>query len=112
LEVQEWEEGDDPLALHLSLSPSCAWAIIKDTSWELEPVSDDEEEEEGSGIYPVERWSEKFGENGEGHPRGERVGNARVESYKLGWIHEGVEGIPSSKDVRPIFLSHSTLAGY
>lgn len=83
VEVSNWEEGDSPLDVHLDLSGSCGWAIIKSEEWSK----------------PRDKSDWNWGSNGERWPRGDRWTQARLDSFAQGWPHEGVEGLPTKEEI-------------
>ncbi|GAA5967617.1 hypothetical protein JCM11641_005711 [Rhodosporidiobolus odoratus] len=92
--VGEWEEGEDPLYRHSAAADevglSCAWLTVQQASWGEKGL-------EGRG--KKEDWSQYWGEDGEMHPRGEVMRRAREETFRLGWPHEGVKGVPTRSEI-------------
>lgn len=86
--VEVWTEGDDPIATHVEISPSCGWALLKLllTSWP-------------DGVREKKEWDAAWGQGGDLWPRSERVESARLASFGTGWPHDGEEGVPSTNEV-------------
>lgn len=86
LEVQDWADGEDPVATHVEMSPSCGWAVVKSSEW-------------AEGVRPQSEWAGCWGEDGSGWPRSERWGRVREETFSVGWPHEGRAGFPTKEEV-------------
>lgn len=85
-EVSNWEEGDDPVDVHFQQSPSCGWAVIKTEEWL-------------SGVRPKSDWLQSWGEAQQGHPRGDKMHHARLDTFRLGWPYDGAEGMPTTEQI-------------
>lgn len=103
--IGQWEEGEDPLYRHTAAVEeaeiACGWLAVLSESW-TRPGSD------GLASRPRNTWSDLWGgEGAANHPRGERMRWARLATFRLGWPHEGEEGVPSKEEVRLSRLAHS-----
>ncbi|SCV72303.1 BQ2448_4997 [Microbotryum intermedium] len=78
--IEEWEEGDEPVSLHLERSPRCAWAIL------LSNMADDPNKIR-------KHWD--WGNDGTDWPRSDKIQSARLMSFERGWPHKGARGVPT-----------------
>lgn len=93
--VAEWEEGEDPLYRHQAaaeeMGTRCGFATMVEVSWGEDGI-------EGRG--KKDEWKQYWGEGQVLHPRGEVISKARIETFRLGWPHEGSKGVPTKEEVR------------
>ncbi|BGP16712.1 hypothetical protein JCM10213_009129 [Rhodosporidiobolus nylandii] len=91
--VGEWEEGEEPLYRHQAAAEeaglSCGWATVCQASWGEQGVEGRDKRD----------WEEAWGEDGVLHPRGDTMSSAREETFRLGWPHEGVKGVPTKEEI-------------
>ncbi|GAA5983783.1 hypothetical protein JCM10908_005926 [Rhodotorula pacifica] len=96
--IGQWEEGEDPLYRHQAAIDEaeiqCGWLTVLSESWTKDGVAD------GIDNVPRETWPELWGgEGAEMHPRGERMAWARLATFRLGWPHEGDDGVPTKEEI-------------
>lgn len=105
--IGQWEEGEDPLYRHEAAIDEaeirCGWLDVLNQSWTKEGA-------DGLALTPRQTWPEIWGD--EMHPRGERMAWARLATFRLGWPHEGQDGVPTKEEVRRPFpaLCHTSIA--
>ena len=91
LEVDGWAVGDDPWERHRVGNRDCAMIKLEHVEWtEWRDQAD---------------WD--WGVDGVDWPRSEEMDRARLETFSIGWPHEGSLGIPTKEEVRPPPLSVS-----
>lgn len=85
LQLADWTSDQDVNQRHLQHSPHCPWAILIQQNWHhsKEPI----------------HWD--WGINALNHPRGNKLHQARLGTFNLGWPHDNVEGIPTPLQVSP-----------
>jgi len=97
--IGEWEEGEDPLYRHQAAADEagirCGWVTVLSEAWD--PDALDSRAKDG--------WDELWGDEGELHPRGGRMGAAREHTFRLGWPHDDEEGVPTKEEARLFALS-------
>ncbi|PRQ74729.1 hypothetical protein AAT19DRAFT_15082 [Rhodotorula toruloides] len=96
--VGMWEEGEDALFRHEAAAEEagirCPFATVRRHAWGEEGVDAPGREKEN--------WDEYWGDEGEWHPRGERMNEARRGTFDVGWPHDDDEGgVPTRDEVRP-----------
>lgn len=91
--VQDWTVGDLPLERHREANPYCAYVKMQSVVW-------DEWRTEAE-------WD--WGDDGEDWPRSEKMDQARLDTFAIGWPHAGVTGIPTPDEVSSsnLISSHS-----
>ncbi|GAA6056283.1 hypothetical protein JCM3770_006756 [Rhodotorula araucariae] len=91
--IGEWEDGEDPLYRHQAAADEagirCGWVTVQSEGWGPEGVD----------ARPPEQWEALWGDDGELHPRGGRMGAAREHTFRIGWPHHGEEGIPTAAEI-------------
>ncbi|CEQ42474.1 SPOSA6832_04284, partial [Sporobolomyces salmonicolor] len=92
--VGMWEEGEDPVMRHLAATVEagveCPWATIQSASWEGTG---------GLGGKDEQSWKKYWGEEGEMHPRGDKMARARKGTFAKGWPHHGAKGVPTADEI-------------
>ncbi|GAA5948652.1 hypothetical protein JCM21900_005201 [Sporobolomyces salmonicolor] len=92
--VGMWEEGEDPVMRHLAATEEagveCPWATIQSASWEGTG---------GLGGKDEQSWKKYWGEEGEMHPRGDKMARARKGTFAKGWPHHGAKGVPTADQI-------------
>ncbi|GAA5864180.1 hypothetical protein JCM3774_001247 [Rhodotorula dairenensis] len=97
--IGQWEEGEDPLYRHQAAIDEaeirCGWLDVLSQSRTRDGGTDG-----GIAHVPRDTWPVIWGGQGaEMHPRGERMTWARLATFRLGWPHEGVRGVPTKEDI-------------
>lgn len=86
--VHDWTTGQDPWEKHRTANEDCAFVKMAQVGWE--------------------EWKDQtqwdWGLDGVDWPRSERMDRARLETFAVGWPHEGVAGIPTKEEVSLAFL--------
>lgn len=95
--VGMWEEGEDALFRHEAAAEEagirCPFATVRRHGWGEEGVDAPGRERES--------WDECWGEEGEWHPRGERMNEARRGTFDVGWPYDDDgDGVPTRDEVR------------
>ena len=97
--VGQWEEDEDPVFRHKAAADEagtrCGWVTVQSHEWSPNDIDE----------RPQTEWAALWGDDGELHPRGGRMGAAREHTFRLGWPHDDDEGIPTKEEVRPCSLS-------
>ncbi|BGP02487.1 chromosome segregation protein, BIR1 [Rhodosporidium toruloides NP11] [Rhodotorula toruloides] len=92
--VGMWEEGEDALFRHEAAAEEagirCPFATVRRHAWGEEGVDAPGREKEN--------WDEYWGDEGEWHPRGERMNEARRGTFDVGWPHDDDEGGVPTRD--------------
>ncbi|BGP25119.1 chromosome segregation protein, BIR1 [Rhodotorula toruloides] len=93
--VGMWEDGEDALYRHEAAAEEagiqCPFAIVRRHGWGEEGVD--------APGRARENWDECWGEEGEWHPRGERMSEARRGTFDVGWPHDGDSGVPTCDEI-------------
>ncbi|KAL7339470.1 hypothetical protein BJY59DRAFT_726790 [Rhodotorula toruloides] len=94
--VGMWEEGEDALFRHEAAAEEagirCPFATVRRHGWGEEGVDAPGRERES--------WDECWGEEGEWHPRGERMNEARRGTFDVGWPYDDDgDGVPTRDEI-------------
>lgn len=83
VQVSGWEAGDEVWGKHRDGNADCAFLKMEEVVW-------NEWKEET-------QWD--WGVDGVDWPRSERMDRARLETFAVGWPHDGALGIPTKEEV-------------
>lgn len=94
--LQDWRQGQDPLARHGEVSPQCSFYNLAAMAAAFSATN----------AIESDKSSWDWGTQGQDWPQSERVRAFRENSFVRGWPHEGVPGIPTPAEAsRNPFIS-------